>query len=341
MRWTVISPWMRDANPDQWFLQHVPGDAHTFSIIPFPYDHHWHRRNTKMTPAYEWRRIWEHVRAAEKDICEDGGLLTLFPQRAAVAGLRKRLMGKRYPIVAWYFNIGRIFGSWRRALSSYALREVDKIVVPSTWELHRYRQWLDFPEDKFAFCRYQCPLFPVTVEEEQNDPFLLALGSANRDFKTLFHAVEELGIRTLVVSSDQALKGLRIPEVVEVNNQCSKKECLKLAQKARISVVPLADIDAASGHVTIVQAMAMRRPLIVTDCPGLSDYVEDRRTALTYTAHDVTDLKRTIEELWEDKSLREKIGGHAFEFAKAHCSDQAAAETLGRILNSFKSPLRS
>ncbi len=335
MHWTVISPWMQNADPDQWFLQYLPGDQHSFTIIPYPYDHHWHRRNTKTTPPYEWKRIWDHVKEAEKNIGDQGGLLTLFPQRAAIAGLRKGIFRKKYPIVAWYFNIGKTYGGWKGALSRYALSHVDKLVVPSTWELRRYREWLDFPEEKFAFCRYQCPIIPVTEQENQHNPFLLALGSANRDFQTLFQAVEELGIRTVVVSSDQAIQGLRVPDVVEVNNRLSKEECLRLAQQARISIVPLADTDTASGHVTIVQAMAMQRPLIVTDCPGLSDYVEDRQTALTVQPHDVADLKRAIAELWEDEGLRSAIAGRAFAFAEKYCSDQAAAETLGKVLGEF------
>ena len=108
-----------------------------------------------------------------------------------------------------------------------------------------------------------------------------------------------------------------------------------MAQQARISVVPIADTDTASGHVTIVQAMAMRRPLIVTDCPGLSDYVEDRRTVLTCRAQDVADLKRAISELWEDKEFRQEIASNALKFAQTYCSDLAAAAALKSVLMEF------
>lgn len=328
---------MRNADPDQWFLQYLPHDDHQFTIIPYPYEHNWHRRNTKTTPIYEWKRIWNHVVEAEKKIGPNGGLLTLFPQRAAIAGLRKKLFKKDYPIVAWYFNIGHTYGGAKGVLSRFALSAVDKIVVPSTKELLAYRNWLGFPEERFDFCHYQCPLFPITEQEEKEAPFLLSLGSANRDFATLFRAVEELGLRTVVVSSDQALKGLKIPAVVEIKNHLTRDDCIKLAQKARISIVPISNTETASGHVTIVQAMALQRPLIVTECPGLSDYVENRKTVLTYQKNSAKDLKHKISELWNDQELREKISKNACRFAKEHCSDQAAARKLNQVLDSVAS----
>lgn len=333
MHWTVIAPWMRDADPNQWFLQHLPESGHTFTIIPYPFEHNWHRRNTKTTPLYEWKRVWDHVVEAEKNIGENGGLLTLFPQRAAIAGLRKKLFGKKYPIVAWYFNIGHTYGGLKGSLSRYALSTVDKIVVPSTREIAAYREWLGLPKDRFVFSHYQCPMFPITEKEEESNPFVLALGSANRDFSTLFQAVEELGVRTVVVSSDQALEGLRVPSNVEVDNRLSREDCLKLAQQARINIVPLSNTETASGHVTIVQAMALRRPLIVTECPGLSDYVEDQKTVLTYRKKDSEDLKRKISTLWNDPDLRENLAGNAFAFARENCSDEAAAGQLKDVLD--------
>jgi len=333
MHWSVISPWMTNEDKDQWFLQYIDQQKHTFSIIPYHFEYNWHNRKSKVTSFLEWKKIWSHVSEAEKTIGQDGGLITLFPQRAAMAGLRKMLFRKKYPVVAWYFNIGRTYPGWKSVLSRSVFQYVDKLVVPSTWEMRQYKEWLQLPDEKFSFAYYQCPLFPIAAEEEEENPFILALGSANRDFKTFFQAVKELGIRTVVVSSDKALEGLSIPQNVEVNNQLTRDDCRLLAQKARINVVPIGDTDTASGHVTIVEAMAMRRPLIVTECPGLSDYVEDRKTVLACRSRNVKDMKEKIQEMWDDTVLRKKLSANAYQFAKDHCSDQAAARQLCSILD--------
>ncbi len=333
MHWTVIAPWMTDTDVNQWFLQYVDSEQHTFSICPYQYKHNWHQRKSKTTPFQEWKQIWQHVSQAEREMEKDGGLITLFPQRAAVAGLRKMLFRKKYPLVAWYFNVGRTYGGWKSVLTRNALQYVDKLVVPSTWEMKQYQEWLRLPAEKFTFAHYQCPLFPIVEKEEEDDPFILALGSANRDFKTFFRAVEELGIRTIVVSSDKVMEGLSIPGNVEVNNRLSRDDCRLLAQRARINAVPIGDTDTASGHVTIVEAMAMRRPLVVTECSGLIDYVEDGVTALTCRANDVGDMKRKLQKLWESPDLRETLSKNAYQFAKGHCSDQAAAKKLCAVLD--------
>lgn len=333
MHWTVISPWMINADIDQWFLQYVDSQKHTFSICPYHYEHDWHKRKTKTTPVQEWKRIWQHVSQAEKEIGKNGGLITLFPQRAAVAGLRKMLFRKKYPVVSWYFNIGHTYGGWKSFLTRNALQYVDKLVVPSTWELRQYQEWLQLPKEKFTFAHYQCPLFSITEKEEEKEPFILALGSANRDYKTFFQAVGELGIKTLVVSSDKVLDGLSIPANVEVNNQLSRDDCRLLAQRARVNVVPIGDTDTASGHVTIVEAMAMRRPLVVTECPGLTDYVEDGVTVLTCRENNVNAMKEKILELWNNQNLREFLSNKAYQFVKDQCSDQAAGRKLCAVLD--------
>jgi glycosyltransferase involved in cell wall biosynthesis len=335
MHWVVIAPWMVDDSFDQWFLQYVDTKQHTFTIVPYQYAHSWHQRPSKTTPFSEWKKIWHHVAEAERRMGHHDGLITLFPQRAVIAGLRKLLFGMKYPVVCWYFNVGKIYGRWKSLLAQQAMQHVDKLVVPSTWELQQYQRWLKLPESRFAFAPYQSPLFSIEEKEEQKKPFVLALGSANRDYRLMFRAVEELNLPTIVVSSDKITSGLEIPRNVKVDNTLSRDECRILAQKARINVVPIGDTDTASGHVTIVEAMAMRRPLLVTECPGLSDYVENEVTALTYKAGDLDDLKKKLQRLWNDAPLRESLGSAGYQFVEAHCSDQAAAKKLSKILDEF------
>jgi glycosyltransferase involved in cell wall biosynthesis len=51
----------------------------------------------------------------------------------------------------------------------------------------------------------------------------------------------------------------------------------QLYARSAIVVVPLADIDFQAGITTILEAMAMGKPVIVTHSQGQTDVIEDRR----------------------------------------------------------------
>ena len=161
------------------------------------------------------------------------------------------------------------------------------------------------------------------------------MGSANRDYQTFFDAVERTGIRTIVVASHRCIAGLSIPSNVQILSSRTQEECHRLAQKARLNVVPLIERVTAAGQVTIVEAMRMRRPVIATRCAGSEDYIDHGRTGMLVEPHSVGDLADKINQLWRDEELRDSLASEAGRHAEEHFSDEAAGVTLGSILDQF------
>src|SRR5687768_12890510 len=93
MHWVLAAPFITDPPQDEWLIPWVPSDKHSFTQIPAPArTGEWHRRASKTTDANEWKHIWRHGKmtldAARQN---DAGIITHFPQLAAVVGLRQRL----------------------------------------------------------------------------------------------------------------------------------------------------------------------------------------------------------------------------------------------------------
>jgi glycosyltransferase involved in cell wall biosynthesis len=338
MHWTIAAPFVDRQNVDYatWLEPYVPGDRHQFTLIPreVPLES-WHDRKSKFTRFKEWLVYWRQgmdaIRATE------GGVITVFPQAAAVVGMQQQLqVGRHVPVVAWLFNVGTCHEGWRRQFSKLSLQQIDRFVVHTRREREIYSEWLGLPIERFEFVPYQVPDIPVTYEEETKQPFIAALGSAHRDFPTLFQAVEKLNLPTVVASGKTALEGLTIPAQVQTPFGIKKADCLKLAQQARINVVPLVPNEkvTAAGQVTIVEAMRMGRAVIATRCNGVEDYIIDGETGLIIEPHSVTALMEAIEKLWNDEALRNRLGKAAQQYAAAHFSDEAAGQALGRILDS-------
>jgi hypothetical protein len=325
MHWTV-------ASRGPWLSPFVPGDRHQFDFVTVPQTREsWHTRKQAMTASSEWVNIWAH--ASEVWRRQHGGIITLFPQTATAVGLRKRLARGKAPVVAYNFNLGQLYGGAKRKLAQIALSSVNRLVVHAHRECQRYADWLGLPRDRFQFIPLQCGTIPITLTEDVDQPFLLAMGSAHRDYKSLFEAVGPLELRTLVVAGPHALQGLSIPRCVEVRSGLPMKECRELAQRARLCVVPLANNETASGQVTVVEAMRMGRPVIATECIGTEDYIQSGTTGLLVPIHSPAALAHAISRLWDDAELRSQFSAHGWRYANDHFSDEAAGVALGQILD--------
>jgi hypothetical protein len=327
MRWCVLTPFT--FTPELgWIPAEITSARHSFVTVPATYRHDGSRQTTT---GAQWLSYLGHAMRARFGF-RDAGYITSFPQLAVCAGLVKRLTGSRAPVLAWCFNMGRTFGGLRGMLARFALRSVDVFVVHSRQEIATYAQWLRIPRERFVFV-------PLSIElqsgltERGAEPFLLSMGSANRDYATLFEAVRPLGVRTIVVAGRHVVEGLDIPDCVELRSGLSRQECHALAETAAISVVPIADAAAASGQSTALEAMMFGTCLIATRCVGLEDYVEDGRTGVLVTARDAAGLREAIRCMWADPARRRQIGTNARAFILSSCTFGAVAPQMLQILD--------
>jgi glycosyltransferase involved in cell wall biosynthesis len=252
-----------------------------------------------------------------------------------MAGWRKRFSRRKVPIVAWCFNVGALHSGVKGLLASAGLQSIDQFVVHSRRECETVSRWLKIPEARFQFAPLQRAPIPVLEQEQIENPFVLAMGSANRDYRTFLDAVERIGIRTILVAGHHAMSGLTLPPNVELQSSLDLETCYRLAQRARVSVVPLLDHATAAGQRTIVDAMRMTRPVIATRCLGSEDYIDHGKTGMLVEPYSVDDLASKIDQLWHDKNLRDSLATAAGCYAEEHFSDEVAGINLGNVLDQF------
>jgi glycosyltransferase involved in cell wall biosynthesis len=78
---------------------------------------------------------------------------------------------------------------------------------------------------------------------------------------------------------------------------------IALVKRARIVVVCLKAGSGDGGHTTVATAHRVGVPVVVTDVPGIRDYVTDGVDARLVPPEDPVALAAAIEELWRDKGL--------------------------------------
>ncbi len=239
-------------------------------------------------------------------------------------------------MIAWSFNLGVLPSGLKRRFSRLALRKVTLFVVHSRAEIVACSQWLGLGSDRFVFVPLQCPRRETVLPEDVDQPFVLSMGSANRDYALLFDVVRELGVRTVVVAGRHAVEHLDVPSNVELMSGLSAEQCHALLQRCRVNVVPVANAETASGQVTLLDALAFGRPTVVTLCPGSVDYIVDGVTAAGVQLGDRAQLKDAITRLWNDAVLRARMSEAARADALERFTDEAVGATLGRICDDIQ-----
>jgi glycosyltransferase involved in cell wall biosynthesis len=311
MHWKVITHFL--TSKDQPWIHHdVRSAHHSFDVIPADYPHD---RSRKSTSGREWllylRQAVQGWIAAGRSPEKPVGFITAFPPHAVCVGLIKRLTRSKAPIIVWSFNLSQTFEGAKRRLAIFALARVDTFVVFSRQEVTTYSEMLGLPRERFRFIPFSQEMVAVEHPEETASPFIVALGTANRDYATLLDVVEQLGIRTIIVTGPHAVAGLQVPANVEIRSGLTEQQCNALCQQARLNIVPLDTRDTASGQVTVRNAMMFGKCLITTRSTGTEDYVEDSVTGVLVPPRDAAALKRAIEDLWDNPLKREAMGAAA------------------------------
>ena len=333
MRWVVASPYF-ETPQDRWINDSVVSDDHSFTLIPrIGEERNWHQSGPPRATAREWgQRIRQAQRACSADA---DGIITVFPQLAAAAGTIKAARRIDRPLISWFFNTEGLTSLPKRSAARFALSQVDRFVVHSTRETESYADLLGLPSERFVYVPFQ---YGATVETQapdgQDEPYVFATGSGYRDYETFFNAIQVLGYRTLVLASDRVLAGLTVPPNVEILEQITRPEIRRLVRHARVNVVPLNDGATTAGTVTIVETFRHGRSLVITDRPGIDDYIIDGKNALCSKLYDSRSMAEAIETMWTDDVLRRELDDAALQFAEDNCTDEAAARSLIRILDS-------
>lgn len=154
--------------------------------------------------------------------------------------------------------------------------------------------------------RWFVPRPPPTGE-----PLVLAVGKdLARDYTTFAEAVAGLDARCEVIAYPRNLVGVRLPPNVSTRT-VAIGELRELYARAACVVIPQHSREysygADGGLTVLLEAMAMARPVVVTDRPMLRDYIDDGVEGLLVPAGDPPALRAAVARVLGDKDLADAL----------------------------------
>ena len=328
--WAVIAPFFLDQDA-HWLDDLIDDKTIDFKkVLRTRQDPNWHMAKGLTTGAGNWRR---HIGQARRAFAiRPDGIVTSFPHLAMCAGLLKRLGLGRPRIIAYNYNLGAFHSGAKQRLARFAAAGIDRFVVHSPSEVESYAAYLNRPQEAFSFVPLQRGAPQVPRTEDTTSPFILAMGSAQRDYASLVEAVSARALPTVIVTRPDIIESLPKAPHLTYKTGLSRDACMALLARARLSVTPIANQTTASGQITFINAMQLGVPVIATRCPGTEGYVDHERTGLLTAPDDAKDLEAAITRLWDDAAARDALGRAALTEADTRFSDSAAAKQLHRFI---------
>jgi glycosyltransferase involved in cell wall biosynthesis len=333
-RWFILTPFLK-GNDRSWLSAFIHRESVTFEYVNTRYRHaRWRTKTSWMQWIdYFGQSIRANVAATKS---QHEGTVTVFPQLAFTMAFFKLIFRSKKTLIAWCFNVGSMPSGIRRKFAAVVLRKVDLFVVHSSAEIEAISQGFNIPKSKVVFLPLQRPLMPQTHPMDVTSPFIIALGTAQRDYKTLIDAMAGLDIALSIVASQESVAGLSIPNNVTIYEKLSSEECHILIQRSTFVVTPLKASSTAAGQVTLLDAMMYERASVSTNVVGTIDYALDGATTLLVPPSDVTALRAAILKLWNDVPFRKAMQANALEFVRDKLSDENLAAQLDHILQDFE-----
>lgn len=227
-----------------------------------------------------------------------------------------------------------------RAYYAFVLRAVDVAIVHSRLEVARYQALFPRAATRFAFVPYgmgvedHAALLAAAAPAPAEASVLVAAGKSGRDYATLVRAVHGLAAETRIICNyAPSLPALPPGNAVRVLSDCHGVDYLREVANATIVIVPLAVADISAGQMAVIQAMALARPLIITDTPTVRDYATHEGNALLVPMGDAAALRAAIARLLADAPLRARLAAAAAEtYARRHTTHRFAANLVAAIL---------
>jgi glycosyltransferase involved in cell wall biosynthesis len=160
--------------------------------------------------------------------------------------------------------------------------------------------------------RFFSPMPEVTVK-----PQICSAGMTGRDYKTFIDATRGLDIDVKIeahsawfnegvnFTSDQ------LHNRVEVCSYGTTKALRQLYAESQFVVLPLADVPFIVGYSTLLEAMAMGKPVIVSKTKLIGDFIQDGWNGFYVTPENPEELRERIQYMLDHPEEVKRMGENA------------------------------
>ncbi|MEC4816478.1 MAG: glycosyltransferase family 4 protein [Scytonema sp. PMC 1069.18] len=239
-------------------------------------------------------------------------------------------------IVVFAHNLNRPRGRVALKLFDVA-NKIDLFVTTASSQVKFLHDYLKLPEERV----YEIPSQPTDTSffkpglasQDKQRPMIGSGGLERRDYKTLAEATKDLNVDVKICAFSPNAKKLKraFPEQIPSNmsfrfyDWC---ELLQLYRDSDIVAVTVFENTQQAGLTTMFEAMACRRPVVVTRSPGIIAELIDAGIVTGVNPCDPNDLKSAIQSLLNDPQKAKIQAQRGYELVAKQFNQRTYVEAL-------------
>ncbi len=289
------------------------------------------------------------------------GLPSLYTGFDPIRGLELLVNFRRFDMVLTVLEAGAVVPLMLRKLVSFKAKIAMWDLVPTqTWLPRLMMQRATFPrvDHFFVLSEYHAAYlhehynrtnatvighsvdsgFYVPGIWNPDGPLVVIGDDSGRDFETLLEAVSDLDIDVIFRTSKAPQRRPGRARITHISNRISFIELRALYGSASICVVPLHRTLNCSGVSSMLEAMAMGVPLIVSENPPISDFYVADATAVVVPPNDPASLRDAIVALRAAPARASALAAEARLMVEAKFSNEAFAARFAAAISRVVQP---
>lgn len=214
--------------------------------------------------------------------------------------------------------------------------KIDKILIWSSMQRKIAIEKLGIDPEKIILIKRGTDQQFWQPQNRKTD-MICAAGMEARDYPTLVEALRPLNIRCHIATGTSrgemfdTVKKLHdikdMPETITVGRK-SLSDLRDLYARSQFVVVPIMQSDSDNGLTTILESMAMGKPVICSRTEGQIDVIQDGVTGIFVPLKDPKAMREAILELWNDPERCKKMGIEARKYIEKNHSFEKFADDI-------------
>lgn len=323
---------------DYWFFRYFKKkpEVDVIDIRSFPWLESFEKNKLHF---YVWQALKAIPRLNHYDLIVSHGM-----QSAIVVCFWRRFFKTKAKHIV--FDIGSFASASESGFSlklmQFASKSLDGLIHHMSSQREYYQKFFPWIVEKAKFVRYGADFdffgAVKTGKKSLKKSYIVCAGRNKCDWDTVVKAYlsSKMDIELHLIGGKEE-RFQNINGVVQIP-YLPIKDFINQVCGAEFCVLPLEPVPFSFGQMRLLQQMALRKCVIVSDAPSILDYVKDNCTALVYNAHNVNELKEKICEIRVNKVLRSQIATNAYEFVAHECNERKMAvkieDYFSKIVNS-------
>lgn len=257
-------------------------------------------------------------------------------QSALVLSLLRTLSGQRNPphviIDPGCFN-GARDNKGETALIRYATRSAAGIIYHARIQAEYYERNIPDIASNCVFIPFGTDPDYFPVANGYTEDYIISFGSIKRDYQTLIKAWQLLNpspCKLVIVGvKNLASFGLsRISESIVCYPRVSVAVLKSMISRARFVVIPLPIYNYSYGQMSLLQSMSMGKAVVVSNTPGVLDYVNDGHDAVLVTPNNIGQMADALRRMLRSPSMVTNIGRRARQSVVDHFNERVMSQRI-------------